>query len=293
MALKLPVSVLETSTTTGTGTLTLAGAVTGWRSFAAVGDGHTCKYKAWAVDADGVPTGAWEHGLGTYTASGTTLARTTVYASSNAGAAVNFAAGTKYVAVSDSPIGTLVVLQPGGTEGSDEVRISHDGTNADISNPAGGSQNTTLRLVDGGDLVFRVYSSDRVRWIEGNSLYIGDTGSSRGLTLGNAETYGAMSAGLAAGSNFVNFGSTGSLLWSSGAIFYSGADTGLVRVGAGIVKVTDGATGGGAFQFEEMTAPSAPASGDVVLYAEDNGSGKTRLMARFATGASQQVAIEP
>jgi hypothetical protein len=39
----------------------------------------------------------WEVGLGTYATSGNTLARTTVYASSNAGAAVNFAAGTKYV----------------------------------------------------------------------------------------------------------------------------------------------------------------------------------------------------
>lgn len=46
-------------------------------------------------------------------------------------------------------------------------------------------------------------------------------------------------------------------------------------------------------RFTERTAPSAPAANAVLLYAEDNGSGKTRLMARFATGAAQQVAIEP
>ena len=46
-------------------------------------------------------------------------------------------------------------------------------------------------------------------------------------------------------------------------------------------------------EAEEMTAPAAPSSNRVRLYAEDNGSGKTRLMALFATGAAQQIAIEP
>jgi hypothetical protein len=50
---------------------------------------------------------------------------------------------------------------------------------------------------------------------------------------------------------------------------------------------------GSYMQLSEMTAPAAPAANNVVIYAEDNGSGKTRLMARFATGAAQQIAIEP
>ena len=44
--------------------------------------------------------------------------------------------------------------------------------------------------------------------------------------------------------------------------------------------------------LNEGGAPSAPASG-AYIYAEDNGSGKTRIMARFATGAAVQIAIEP
>jgi hypothetical protein len=44
---------------------------------------------------------------------------------------------------------------------------------------------------------------------------------------------------------------------------------------------------------ERGTAPTAPATNSVRIYAEDNGSGKTRLMARFATGAAVQIAIEP
>lgn len=43
----------------------------------------------------------------------------------------------------------------------------------------------------------------------------------------------------------------------------------------------------------EQTAPAAPAANGWRLYGEDNGSGKTRLMVLFATGAAQQVAIQP
>ncbi len=45
--------------------------------------------------------------------------------------------------------------------------------------------------------------------------------------------------------------------------------------------------------FTEESAPAAPAANKVVLYAVDNGAGKTQLMARFATGAVQQIAIQP
>ena len=92
MALVLKDRVKVTSTTTGTGTLTLSGAATGYQSFDAIGDGNTTYYTI--TDA---ATGDWEVGTGTYTSSGTTLSRTTILSSSNAGSAVNFAAGTKEV----------------------------------------------------------------------------------------------------------------------------------------------------------------------------------------------------
>ena len=93
--------IRETSTTTGTGDFTLSGAVTGFRAFSAVfavGDAQV-PYTIVAVDGSGVPTGDWETGLGTYSASNT-LQRDEVYASSNADALVNFSAGTKDVFVS-------------------------------------------------------------------------------------------------------------------------------------------------------------------------------------------------
>ena len=92
MALVVKDRVKETSTTTGTGTLTLAGAADGFQSFAAVGDGNTTYYAI-------VSGNDYEVGLGTYTASGTTLSRTTILESSNSGSALNLGAGTKDVFV--------------------------------------------------------------------------------------------------------------------------------------------------------------------------------------------------
>ena len=75
MALALYNRVQETTNTTGTGTITLAGAVSGFQSFAVIGNGNTTYYC--------ITSGAaWEVGLGTYTSSGTTLARTLIYSNS-------------------------------------------------------------------------------------------------------------------------------------------------------------------------------------------------------------------
>jgi len=91
MALVIADRVRETSTTTGTGTLTLDGAVTGFRTFSsAIGDTNTCYYTI-------TMNGDYEVGLGTVGAG--TLARTTILKSSNSNTAVNFGAGTKDVFV--------------------------------------------------------------------------------------------------------------------------------------------------------------------------------------------------
>jgi hypothetical protein len=88
--------VMETATTTGTGDITLAGAVTGFRTFtSAVSLNVLFDYCIEAVDADGVPTGDWEVGEG-YLSGTATLVRG-VTSSSNADALVSLSAGTKRV----------------------------------------------------------------------------------------------------------------------------------------------------------------------------------------------------
>ena len=94
MALVVKDRVRVTSATTGTGTFTLGAAVNTFQDFSVIGDGNTTYYAI--VDS---ASGDWEVGLGTYTASGTTLSRDTILESSNSGSAVNFGAGTKDVFV--------------------------------------------------------------------------------------------------------------------------------------------------------------------------------------------------
>jgi hypothetical protein len=113
MALVLKDRVQETTTTTGTGTLTLGGAVTGYQSFSAIGNANTTYY---AIYANG--GSEWEVGIGTYTASGTTLSRTTVLSSSNSGSLVSFSAGTKNVWC-DYPAGKAMFIDAAGAVRAD------------------------------------------------------------------------------------------------------------------------------------------------------------------------------
>lgn len=95
MALVLADRVRETTTTAGTGSITLGGAVIGFQSFSAIGDGNVTYYTI-----AGQGTSEWEVGIGTYTSSGTTLSRDTVLSSSAGGTTkVTFSAGIKDVFV--------------------------------------------------------------------------------------------------------------------------------------------------------------------------------------------------
>jgi hypothetical protein len=144
MALVLKDRVQEVTNTTGTGTLTLAGAVTGFQSFAAVGDGNTTYYAI---------TGGsqWELGIGTYTASGTTLSRDTVLSSSNSGNLVDFAAGSK----------TVFVTYPAEKSVYQDASNNVSGYNIENS-PIGGSTpaaGTFTTLTSNGETSFTIPGS--------------------------------------------------------------------------------------------------------------------------------------
>jgi hypothetical protein len=118
--------VLESSITAGTGTLTLAGALTGYRTFnSAFSNGNVVYY---TID-DGL--GNWEVGYGTV---GTgTLTRSTVLESSNANALVVFTSVSKRVFCT-APVPALL---PDQTGNSTKI-LSTDGTNPSwIANTVG------------------------------------------------------------------------------------------------------------------------------------------------------------
>ena len=149
MALILADRIRETTTTTGTGTYTLAGAETGFETFATIGNSNTTYYCC----TDGVD---FEIGVGTYTLSGTTLDRTAVLQSSNSDSAVSWANGTRSIfctqpaekavfldANGDMPITNNATI--GGTLGVTGVLT---GTSLDISGDIDVDGTTNLDVVD-------------------------------------------------------------------------------------------------------------------------------------------------
>jgi hypothetical protein len=95
MAFVLNDRVLETSTSVGATTFVLAGAATGFQTFASgIGANNTTYYTIVNTTAN-----EWEVGFGTLDATGTVLTRTTVYRSSNSNSIVTFTGGTKNVFV--------------------------------------------------------------------------------------------------------------------------------------------------------------------------------------------------
>ena len=113
MALVLADRIKETTTTTGSGTYTLAGAVAGFEPFTTIGNGNTTYY-ACTLGSD------FEVGIGTYTASGTTLARTTILQSTNNDNAVDWGVGEKTIFCTQ-PAEKAVFLDASGN-----VSISRD-----------------------------------------------------------------------------------------------------------------------------------------------------------------------
>jgi len=144
MALVLADRVQQTGTANTTVSFTLSGSVTGFQSFAVVGNTNTTYYSA--TDA----SGNWEVGIGTYSTTGPTLTRTTILSSSNSGSAVTFS-------------GTVAVLLT--YPSSYSVRAAASGSNSEFVSstallfyqataPTGWTKSTTnndkaLRVVSG------------------------------------------------------------------------------------------------------------------------------------------------
>jgi hypothetical protein len=116
MALVLSDRVKEATTTTGTISFVLGGAVSGFQTFlAGVGASNTTYY-AVSQGAD------FEVGLGTLSANGLSLARTTIFQSSNSDLVVNFSAGSKEIFVT-YPADKAVFIDASGDANLDLNKI--------------------------------------------------------------------------------------------------------------------------------------------------------------------------
>lgn len=130
MALVLANRVQESATANTTVSFTLTGAVAGFQSFAVIGDTNTTYYSA--TDT----TGNWEVGLGTYSTTGPTLTRTTIYASSNGGLAETFV----------DPVSVFVTYPSGKS-----VNLDNSGNVSALGTVASGTwQGSTIGVAYGG-----------------------------------------------------------------------------------------------------------------------------------------------
>jgi len=241
MALVVKDRVKETTTTTGTGSVTLAGAATGFQTFnSAIGVSNTTYY---CIAGQG--TSEWEVGLGTLSAS-TTLARTTIYASSNAGSAVNFSAGTKDVFVT-FPAG-VALQQP-------KYDIYTSGT-ATWTAPTGVTSIKVICIGGGG--------GGGSAYDDGDAWHTGGTGGTGGISIGiytvvpgtgYVATVGAGGAGATTAPNGGAAGGTSSLgallsaTGGSGGAYGNSGATGAVGAGSSGVTANSSVNygAGGAF----------------------------------------------
>jgi len=120
MALVISDRIKETSTTTGTGTLTLGGAVTGFETFTTNLSNGDTTYYCCTDNTD------FEVGLGTFTSSGTTLARTTILSSSNSNNAVNWSSGTRTVFCTLPAAKTVFLDASGNTTLGADLSVGDD-----------------------------------------------------------------------------------------------------------------------------------------------------------------------
>ena len=169
MAFVVADRVQETTTSTGTGTITLAGAVTGFQSFAVIGNGNNTFYTI----TDGTN---WEVGIGTYTSSGTTLSRDTVLSSSNSGSLVNFSAGTKNVFVTQpSSRSAYAATVPSngqlliGNGSNFSLATLTAGSGISISNSSGGITVTNTGGGGGGGLTWQSVQTTGFTAVAGNA----------------------------------------------------------------------------------------------------------------------------
>jgi len=237
MALVVADRVWETTSTSGTGTLTLSGAVSGYQTFAAIGNGNTTYYT--------ITNGTdWEVGIGTYTSSGTTLSRDTVLSSSLGGT-------------------TKITVTPGSFvfcdyPASKSVYEDESGNVTGYPISGGTINNTTIGAT--------TPSTVNATTITGQTARVNGTGQNLLLQSGWAGgTSGTVGSGAVAPTSWT-FGSTGGTVTYASALSGSGNSIRFAATGADrpfiqqAITLAAGLTYSARFRVEVVNSGSVPLS---------------------------------
>jgi hypothetical protein len=182
MALVVADRVWETTSTSGTGTLTLSGAVSGYQTFAVIGNGNTTYYT--------ITNGTdWEVGIGTYTSSGTTLSRDTVLSSSLGGTKITVTPGS-FVFV-DYPASRAVYEDESG------VVTGYPISGGTINNTSiGATTPSTVNATTLSGQTARVNGTGTNLLVQSSSLTTTWTQSNSSLTGGQSDPFGGTTAAI-------------------------------------------------------------------------------------------------
>ena len=245
MALALNDRVQQQGTANTTVSFTLTSLVTGFQSFAVVGNGNTTYYSA--TDA----AGNWEVGIGTYSTTGPTLTRNTILSSSNSNTAVTFS-GVVNVFVTypssksvnldgSSNVSALGTVSSGTWQGS-TVAVAYGGTGVTASS---GANSVMLRDANQNVAVNRLNQSNTNVTAAGGTTALTAASSYAQTLVGTGnQTYTLPDATtLTTGVAFLfNNRATGTLTLQD----YASATIGTITAGgAGAVFLTDNSTVGG------------------------------------------------
>ena len=287
MALTIADRVLQTGSANTTASFTLSGSVSGYQSFAVVGNGNTTYYGA----QDGTN---WEVGIGTYSTTGPTLTRTTVISSSNSGSAVS---------TFTSPV-TVYVTQPS------EYAVYVAGSNIVVPNSAIlGTANggTGLNTFTANGIVFAsttavLATATGLTWngTTFNALAV-TSGGNAVLTTANYNSYalplsggtmtGTITGGMTGGSQALDFASNDNYVSmrvirnnKSGSPNNDGMYIGYQNTNSGITRIFGGGATGGGISVQGSGNSDCYVNGNVILNAGNYNSYAPTLTGTGASG---------
>jgi hypothetical protein len=125
--------------------------------------------------------------------------------------------------------GTVIIRQPGGTAGTSELQISHDGSNANFVSKAG---KYNFYDTDGTTQRCQIYNT-----------FAGYFAAQTGIEIGSASQGGVSRSFTTTG---LDLTTTDQVTWRDAN--FGTKDVGLVRTGVGVARVTNGGSGNGWLQ---------------------------------------------